>query len=88
MGTGEQVVAVLNWGGFAEHAVADKEDVLAIPVSISFSAAAAIRIKYSTAHMALVDKARIQKGESLIVCGASGRAAWPRSMWVKPSAHM
>jgi NADPH2:quinone reductase len=72
METGERVVAVLNWGGFAEHAVAYKKDVMAIPDSMSFSAAAAIPIAYGTAHMALVHKARLQKGESLIVYGASG----------------
>ncbi|MBC8269787.1 MAG: NADPH:quinone oxidoreductase family protein, partial [Rhodospirillaceae bacterium] len=70
--TGERVMAVLDWGGFAEHAVANKNDVMAIPDTMSFAAAAAIPIAYGTAHMALVDKARLKKGEALIVHGASG----------------
>ncbi|MBT4932164.1 MAG: NADPH:quinone oxidoreductase family protein [Rhodospirillaceae bacterium] len=72
METGERVMAVLNWGGFAEYAVAHTKDVMAIPDTMSFTAAAAIPIAYGTAHMALVDKARLGEGESLIVHGASG----------------
>jgi NADPH:quinone reductase len=72
METGERVMAVLDWGGFAEHAVVNINDVMAIPDTMSFTAAAAIPIAYGTAHMALVDKARLRKGESLIVHGASG----------------
>ncbi|NQU58877.1 MAG: NADPH:quinone oxidoreductase family protein [Rhodospirillales bacterium] len=72
MDTGERVMAVLNWGGFAEHAIANKSDVMVIPDSMSFEAAAAFPIAYGTAHMALVDKAGLKKGQSLIVHGASG----------------
>lgn len=70
--TGERVMAVLDWGGFAEYAVAAAADVMAIPDSMSFAAAAALPVAYGTAHMALAGKARLQKGESLIVHGASG----------------
>lgn len=72
METGERVMAILNWGGFAEEAVANVENVIAIPGSMSFQVAAAFPIAYGTAHMALAHKAGLKKGESLIVHGASG----------------
>ncbi len=70
--TGKRLMAVLSWGGFAEHAVANKSDVMVIPDAMSFEAAAAFPIAYGTAHMALGDKAGLKNGESLIVHGASG----------------
>ncbi len=72
MASGERVMAVLSWGGFAEHAIANKSDIMAIPDTMSFEAAAAFPIAYGTAHMALGEKAGLKNGESLIVHGASG----------------
>lgn len=69
---GDRVTAVLNFGGFAEEAIADATDLMQMPANLSFSAAAAFPIAYGTGHMGLVQKARLQKGESLIVHGASG----------------
>jgi NADPH2:quinone reductase len=72
MESGQKVMAVLNWGGFAEHAIANVNDVMAIPETMSLEAAAAFPIAYGTAHMALAHKAGVKNGESLIVHGASG----------------
>lgn len=72
MDSGERVMAVLDRGGFAEHAIANASDVMAIPEAMSFEAAAAFPITYGTAHMALAHKAGLKNGESLIVHGASG----------------
>jgi len=72
MASGERVMGVLSWGGFAEYAVANKNDVMVIPDTMSFEAAAAFPVAYGTAHMALSDKAGLKEGESLIVHGASG----------------
>lgn len=70
--TGQRVMAVLDWGGFAQYAIANTSDVMDIPNAMSFEAAAAFPIAYGTAHIALADKAGLKNGESLIVHGASG----------------
>ena len=70
--TGDRVMSFINWGGFAEEAIAGVSDLMIIPDALDFDTAAAFPIAYGTAHMGLIDKARLKKGESLIVHGASG----------------
>ncbi len=71
-GVGERVMAVLNYGGYAEEAVAEAIDLMRLPDQLEFEAAAAFPIAYGTAHMGLVNKAGLREGESLIIHGASG----------------
>jgi NADPH:quinone reductase len=70
--TGQRIMAVLNHGGFAQEAIANVSDLMTIPGDLDFKAAAAFPIAYGTAHMGLVDKCKLTKGESLIIHGASG----------------
>ncbi len=69
---GDRVMAVLDFGGFAEEAIADKADLMKIPENLDFATAAAFPIVYGTGHMGLIQKAGLKEGESLIVHGASG----------------
>jgi len=69
---GERVMAVVDHGAFATHAVAKAADTFAIPGSMAFPEAAGFPIAYGTSYGALVWKARLQKGETLLVHGAAG----------------
>ncbi|XP_019724846.1 quinone oxidoreductase [Hippocampus comes] len=59
-------------GGYAEFAVAADESVYKLPDSLDFSQGAAIGIPYFTAYRALVHKAHVKAGETVLVHGASG----------------
>lgn len=71
---GERVLAILEAGGFAEQATAKARDVFAIPASLDFPTAAGFPITYGTAHGALVWRAGLRPGETLLVHGAAGGA--------------
>jgi NADPH2:quinone reductase len=57
---------------FAEAANLRASNLSKIPAGISFETAAVFAVSYLTAWHALVDRARIQPGESLLVLGAAG----------------
>ncbi len=69
---GDRVLAVLDYGGFAEFARAKASDVHKIPDEMDFAEAAGFPIVYGTAHASLVWHARLQAGETLVVHGAAG----------------
>ncbi len=69
---GERVMAVVDHGAFAARAIAKVSDTFAIPGDISFPEAAGFPIAYGTSYGALVWKARLQPGETLLVHGAAG----------------
>jgi NADPH2:quinone reductase len=59
-------------GGFAEDAVCDANNLIALPEGVDFVTAAAFGLTYSTSYYALKDRAHIQPGETLLVLGAAG----------------
>ena len=69
---GDRVLAMLNHGGFAEIAAAHEADVVKIPDAMDFETAATFPVVYLTSHLALQHRARLQRGEVLLVHGASG----------------
>jgi NADPH:quinone reductase len=69
---GQRVLAMLAWGGYAERATAPAEHVFAIPDAMSFEEGAAFGLVYQTAYCALVHRAAVRSGESLLVHGAAG----------------
>jgi NADPH2:quinone reductase len=71
LAVGDRVLAAAQ-GGFAEVAVAQREGVFRIPDTLSFAAAASLRLNYLTALHGLRDRATLQKGERLLVLGAAG----------------
>ncbi|HET7793777.1 MAG TPA: zinc-binding dehydrogenase [Rhizobacter sp.] len=59
-------------GAFAEYAVADKGRILPVPsATMSFEQAATLPIALLTMHDALVTNGRLQRGDSVLIQGAS-----------------
>lgn len=69
---GQSVMAVVDHGAYAAHAVAKVADVFPIPAGLDFAQGAGFPIAYGTSYGALVWKARLQKSETLLVHGAAG----------------
>ncbi len=69
---GTRVLALVDWGGYAEVAVARESSVYPIPAEMDFVTAAGFPITYGTGHGALVWRAALQPGETLLVHGAAG----------------
>ncbi len=59
-------------GAYAERAVCDPARVYRLPDGSSFSEGACVAVPYGTAHRALVDRARVQPGERVLIHGATG----------------
>lgn len=69
---GDRVSALGYHGGFATARVVDRAAVVVTPEGIDDEQAAAFRLTYSPSYLALVLRARIQPGETLVVTGATG----------------
>ena len=59
-------------GSYAEYALCEQTSVHPLPDNISFSQGAAINIPYATAYRALVHRAHVRAGETVLIHGASG----------------
>ena len=59
-------------GTYAEQAVAQETQVYPLPQNINFAQGAALGVPYGTAHRALFHRAQAQKGEWVLIHGASG----------------
>lgn len=69
---GQRVMALLEDGGYASHAVIHASRVYAIPDELPFEEAAAMGIVYQTSYFGLVHRARVQDGETVLVHAAAG----------------
>lgn len=69
---GDRVFAKLDYGGYAEEAVADARFTWPIPKGMDMTAAAGFAVVYGTSHLALTDRAGLKAGETLLVHGAAG----------------
>ena len=69
---GDRVMVQVECGTFAEQVVVPRHECYALPDSIPFDQAAALGIAFQTAYFALLDRAQIQAGETVLVTGASG----------------
>ncbi len=69
---GDEVLGLVPHGGFAEEVLAPADWVFPKPEGMSFVNAAAFMMAYGTSYHALKDRANMQKGETLLVLGASG----------------
>ncbi len=69
---GTPVVAVVDFGAWAEFAVARAVDVVPLPDGLSPEVAAGFPVTYGTAHGALVWRAGLRPGETVLVHGAAG----------------
>ncbi|MEM6666040.1 MAG: NADPH:quinone oxidoreductase family protein [Pseudomonadota bacterium] len=69
---GTRVVAYSTYGACRERIALPASSVVPVPDGISDEAAAGLLITYGTTYHALKDRARLQRGETLVVLGASG----------------
>ena len=69
---GDEVVQMGMAGGFADTLVVNENSLLPKPKALSMTEAAGIGITYFTSYYALVQRANIQPGETLLVLGAAG----------------
>lgn len=69
---GDRVVGGNKTGAFAEHAVLPAAGLSRVPETMDLAEAAAYPAAYLTAYVALVRRANLQAGETLLVHGASG----------------
>ncbi|WP_114951584.1 NADPH:quinone oxidoreductase family protein [Sphingosinicella terrae] len=74
LGMGMRVLGTVVDGAFAEEALFPQDALAVIPDSMDWDTAAVFFIAAMTAHYALVDRARLKAGESLLVLGAGGGA--------------
>ncbi|HLX00498.1 MAG TPA: NADPH:quinone oxidoreductase family protein [Trinickia sp.] len=69
---GMRVVAYTALGGFAEQALAPAGACVPLPDEADLAVAAAFTLAYGTSHHAVVDRAALQAGETMLVLGAAG----------------
>ena len=69
---GQPVAAIGSTGGFATHACVDATRVIPLPPGFALEDGAAFAFTYGTSHHALVDRAALKPGETLLVLGAAG----------------
>lgn len=69
---GDPVSAFGGTGGFATHAVVSAALVMPLPAGFAFDDAAAFVLTYATTHHALLDRAALKPGETVLVLGAAG----------------
>jgi NADPH2:quinone reductase len=71
---GDEVVAVLDWGGLAEEAVAHEVNVFPKPRNLGFVEAIQLAISYPTSGGALTwpEALDVQRGQTLLVHAAAG----------------
>jgi NADPH:quinone reductase len=72
LGVGDRVLVTPGVGGFATEMVVPADRVLMVPPSLTDGQAATFMQSYVTAYFALVRRARLQRGQSLLVLGAGG----------------
>ncbi len=69
---GDRVCATMLCGAFAEQVCCNASMTYRLPAAAAFETAAAVPVAYGTTLHALVDRAALQRGETLLVLGAGG----------------
>jgi NADPH2:quinone reductase len=69
---GDKVLALIDYGGFAEEVVASQDCVFVLPDGVDAISAAGFAVAYGTSHFGLKYKAGLVHGETLLVHGAAG----------------
>ncbi len=70
--TGDRVIAGSTYGAFAEEMVAEEDRVMKIPDDLDFATASSMSLTYGTTAHALIQRADLRPGETLLVHGAAG----------------
>jgi NADPH2:quinone reductase len=72
LAVGDRVAATMLYGAFAERVVVPELAAVKLPDAVSFEVGAATLLTYQTTLHALVDRASLRAGETLLVLGAAG----------------
>ena len=69
---GQSVACLSGTGGFATHTIASAAKCMPLPPGFPHVDAAAFIMIYATSHHALVDRAQLKAGETVLILGAAG----------------
>jgi NADPH:quinone reductase-like Zn-dependent oxidoreductase len=69
---GDRLIAMLGHGGLAEKVLVPAAMALRLPPERSFEEGSALILTYATSIHALLDRGRLQAGQTLLVLGAAG----------------
>lgn len=69
---GDAVAAFGGTGGFGTHAIVKAALVMPLPPGFAFDDASAFVLTYATTHHALLDRAALKSGETVLILGAAG----------------
>jgi len=69
---GTPVMALSQGGGWGQYALVEASQLWPVADGVDFPAVAAISMAYTTSHCGLYWEGRVEKGETVLVTGASG----------------
>lgn len=69
---GQRVLGYLGWGCCRELVTAPAEALVRVPASVTDEVAAGLSVAYGTAMHGLIDRGRLEAGNTLAVLGAAG----------------
>jgi NADPH:quinone reductase len=69
---GDRVIAMTGWNGLAEKVAVDAVKLQRLPEGRSFAEGSALLLTYATTIHALLDRGKLQAGQTLLVLGAAG----------------
>ena len=69
---GDRLIAATGFGGLVEKIVVPAARAIPLPADRNFAEGSALLLTYATAIHALVDRGRLQAGQTLLVLGAAG----------------
>ena len=72
LSVGDSVACLSGTGGFGTHTLAPAALCLPLPTGFSAVDGAAFIMTYATSHHALMDRAQLQAGETVLLLGAAG----------------
>ncbi|MBE2319998.1 zinc-binding dehydrogenase [Solirubrobacter sp. CPCC 204708] len=72
MAEGRRVAALTKVGGWADHVVLDRADLVPVPDGVSAEAAETVVVNGLTAYRMLHQVAKVKRGQTIVVLGASG----------------
>jgi NADPH2:quinone reductase len=72
LAVGDRVATTMIQGAFAEKVTVPEMSTVKLPASVSFETGAATLLTYATTYHALIDRASLRSGETLLVLGAAG----------------
>ncbi|MGI8641032.1 MAG: NADPH:quinone reductase [Pyrinomonadaceae bacterium] len=70
-------------GTYAEFCLCEEKHLIKLPENVSFEQGAGVFVPFATAYRALFQKAKAQKGETVLIHGASGGVGTAAIQWAK-----